>query len=330
MSRGLGEARPDPPTMAEPRGGPTAGLRASAKRLLDDLRCDWMLYVLLMPMVLWFAAFLYKPMYGLQIAFKDYSLWKGAAASPWVGLEHFRTLFADAFFLRSIKNTFLIALYSLLFAFPVPIVLALMFNEVRRAFVRSSVQTLAYLPHFISSVIVAGIVINLFAPSTGIVNAGLEQLGFERIYFLTQPEYFRPIFIGSTIWKEAGFESIVYLAAIAGISPTLYESAQVDGASRWQMMWRVTLPSILPTVLVMLIIRIGNLVEVGFEYVILLYQPSTYDTADVISTFIYRSGIQGSQYDLGAAAGLFNGLVAFALVYVANLTSRRLSSTSLW
>lgn len=298
--------------------------------LAEDLRRDWMLYLLLAPMIVWFLLFLYKPMYGLQIAFKDYSLWKGVMGSPWVGFEHFEALFSDAFFLRAVKNTFLIAFYSLIFAFPIPIILALMFNEVQVMVFKRGAQTIAYLPHFISVVIVAGIVINLFAPTSGLVNIVMDKLGFERIYFLTKPEWFRPIFIGSNIWKEAGFESIVYLAAIAGISPSLYESAKVDGASRWQMMWRITLPCILPTVIIMLIIRIGNLVEVGFEYIILLYQPSTYETADVISTFIYRMGIQDSLYDLGAAAGLFNAIIAFTLVYFANRTSRRISSTSLW
>ena len=167
-------------------------------------------------------------------------------------------------------------------------------------------------------------------PSIGIVNLLLKGIGLEPVYFLTQPEWFRPVFIGSSVWKESGFESIVYLAAIAGVSPTLYESARVDGASRWQMMWRITLPCILPTIVIMLIIRIGNLVEVGFEYIILLYRPSTYETADVVSTFIYRTGLQGTQYDLATAAGLFNAVIAFVLVYSANRISRRVSSTSLW
>jgi len=205
-----------------------------------------------------------------------------------------------------------------------------MFNEVQNRVARSWAQTIVYLPHFISVVIVAGIVINFLSPSIGIVNLLLKGLGFEPIYFLTQPEWFRPIYIGSSVWKEAGFESIVYLAAIAGVSPTLYESARVDGASRWQMMWRITLPCILPTIVIMLIIRIGNLVEVGFEYIILLYRPSTYETADVVSTFIYRTGLQGTQYDLATAAGLFNAVIAFVLVYSANRISRKVSSTSLW
>lgn len=300
------------------------------RTLGEDLRRDWQLYLLLAPMVIWFALFLYKPMHGLQIAFKDFSIFRGVDASPWVGFAHFQELFNNGLFIRSFFNTIIISSIGLIFAFPVPIILALMFNEVQSAVARRWAQTVVYLPHFISVVIVAGIVINFLSPSTGVINIFLKWMGLEPIYFLTQPEWFRPVFIGSSIWKEAGFESIVYLAAIAGVSPTLYESARVDGASRWQMMWRITLPCILPTIIIMLIIRIGNLVEVGFEYIILLYQPSTYETADVVSTFIYRTGLQGTQYDLATAAGLFNAVIAFVLVYSANRISRKLSSTSLW
>lgn len=300
------------------------------RTLGEDLRRDWQLYLLLAPMVIWFALFLYKPMHGLQIAFKDFSIFRGVDASPWVGFAHFQELFNNGLFIRSFFNTITISAIGLLVAFPVPIILALMFNELQSAVARRWAQTVVYLPHFISVVIVAGIVINFLSPSTGVINIFLKWIGLEPIYFLTQPEWFRPVFIGSSIWKEAGFESIVYLAAIAGVSPTLYESARVDGASRWQMIWRITLPCILPTIIIMLIIRIGNLVEVGFEYIILLYQPSTYETADVVSTFIYRTGLQGTQYDLATAAGLFNAVIAFVLVYSANRISRKLSSTSLW
>ncbi|MDO3444921.1 sugar ABC transporter permease [Agrobacterium sp. V1] len=298
--------------------------------LQEDMRRDWQLYLLLAPMLIWFAVFLYKPMYGLVIAFQDFSIFRGIEKSPWVGFANFVELFQNDMFIRSFWNTITISGLGLIFAFPVPIILALMFNEIQSGIARSWAQTVVYLPHFISVVIVAGIVINFLSPSIGIVNLMLKGLGFEPIYFLTQPEWFRPIYIGSSVWKEAGFESIVYLAAIAGVSPTLYESARVDGASRWQMMWRITLPCILPTIVIMLIIRIGNLVEVGFEYIILLYRPSTYETADVVSTFIYRTGLQGTQYDLATAAGLFNAVIAFVLVYSANRISRKVSSTSLW
>jgi len=298
--------------------------------LWGDIRRDWQLYLLLAPMAIWFALFLYKPMYGLVIAFQDFSIFRGIEKSPWVGFANFVELFQNDMFVRAFWNTITISGLGLIFAFPVPIILALMFNEVQNEVGRRWAQTIVYLPHFISVVIVAGIVINFLSPSIGIVNLLLKGIGLEPIYFLTQPEWFRPVFIGSSVWKESGFESIVYLAAIAGVSPTLYESARVDGASRWQMMWRITLPCILPTIVIMLIIRIGNLVEVGFEYIILLYRPSTYESADVVSTFIYRTGLQGTQYDLATAAGLFNAVIAFVLVYSANRISRKVSSTSLW
>ncbi|MBB4017532.1 MULTISPECIES: sugar ABC transporter permease [Chelatococcus] len=312
------------------RSSATSVAGAYLRRLAEDVAANWQLYVLLAPMLIWFLVFLYKPMYGLVIAFKDFSAFKGIAGSPWVGLENFYTLFENELFRRAFANTLIISFLGLIFAFPVPIILALMFNEVQHAGLKRWGQTIVYLPHFISVVIVAGLVINLLSPSTGVVNLALGALGIEPIYFLTQPEWFRPVFIGSGIWKEAGFESIVYLAAIAGISPSLYESARVDGASRWQMMWRITLPSILPTIIIMLIIRVGNLVEVGFEYIILLYQPATFETADVVSTYIYRTGLQGMQYDVATAAGLFNAVIAFILVFTANRLSRKVSTASLW
>lgn len=300
------------------------------QRVGDHLKREWQLYAMLLPTILWLVIFLYKPMYGLQIAFKDYSIFRGVAASPWIGFEHFETLFNNDQFLRALRNTLIMSAYGLLFGFPVPIFLALMFNEILNQKFKKTAQTIVYLPHFISSVIIAGIVITAFSPSAGIVNTILGWFGVDSVYFLTKPEWFRPIFIGTGIWQEAGFQSIVYLAAIAGVSPTLYESAVVDGASRWQMMWKITIPSILPTIIIMLIIRIGNILEISFEMIILLYQPATYETADVVNTFIYRQGLQGGQYDFAAAAGLFNAVVAFILVMTANTISKRYSRTSLW
>ncbi|PSL18900.1 ABC transporter permease [Shimia abyssi] len=299
-------------------------------RLYDHVKREWQIYLMLLPTIVWFLVFLYKPMYGLQIAFKDYSIFRGVAGSPWVGLEHFQTLFTNDQFLRAVSNTIKISFLNLMFGFPAPIILALMFNEVLHASYKRTAQTIVYLPHFISSVIIAGIVITAFSPTAGIVNTIMGWFGLDPVYFLTQPEWFRPIFVGTGIWQEAGFGSIVFLAAIAGVNPSLYESAVVDGANRWQMMWKITVPSILPTILIMLIIRIGNVMEVSFELVILLYQPATYETADVVNTWIYRQGLQSGQYDLAAAGGLFNAVVAFVLVMTANTLSRRFSRTSLW
>lgn len=298
--------------------------------LLDHFKREWQIYAMLAPTIIWFLVFLYKPMYGLQIAFKDYSIFRGVAASPWVGFEHFETLFSNDQFLRAVSNTIKISALNLIFGFPAPIILALMFNELLNATYKRTAQTIVYLPHFISSVIIAGIVVTAFSPTAGIVNTIMQWFGLDPVYFLTKPEWFRPIFVGTGIWQEAGFGSIVFLAAIAGVNPSLYESAVVDGANRWQMMWKITLPSILPTILIMLIIRIGNIMEVSFELVLLLYQPATYSTADVVNTWVYRQGLQSGQYDFAAAAGLFNAVVAFVLVMTANTLSRRYSRTSLW
>lgn len=304
------------------------------RREIDDwaraLRRDWQLYVLLAPLLLWFAVFAYKPMAGLAIAFQDYSLFRGAAGSTWIGLENFSALVGDEQFWRAVRNTLVIGLLSLLIGFPVPILLAIMFNEIQHARLRKVAQVIAYLPHFISVVIIAGIVVALLGPSHGAVNVVRGNLGLQKLYFLTIPEYFRTIYIGAHIWKDAGFDSIIYLAAITGISPHLYEAARIEGASRLQLIRYITLPLLLPTVLVMLLIRVGNLIEVGFEYIVLLYQPATYQTSDVIATYIYRAGIQNSDYGLAAAAGIFNALVALALVWGANTLSRRLSGAVLW
>ncbi|WP_309119346.1 ABC transporter permease subunit [Paenibacillus sp.] len=292
---------------------------------------DKVLYVLLIPFLLWYVFFIFKPMYGLQIAFKDFSVFRGIEASRWVGLEHFRVFFESPYFIRVLKNTLILSLYSLAFAFPIPIVLAILLNELRHTFYRRAVQTLTYLPHFISVVIVAGIVTNFLAPTSGLVNLLLERIGGEKMYFLTIPDYFRTIFVLTfDIWKEAGFSSIVYLAALAGINPQLYEAAVMDGANKFRQIWHITLPGLLPTIMILLIMKIGSIMDVSYEAIILLYQPVTYETADVISTYVYRAGLQEGRYDLATAVGVFNAAIAFALVIGANKLSKRLTDTGLW
>ncbi len=301
-----------------------------AETVMQSLRRDWMLYAMLAPALIWFLVFLYQPLWGLQIAFKQFSAFKGIEGSPWIGFGHFVTLFESDQFRSAIWNTMVISFYSLIIAAPIPILLALMINEVQSKGIRKAIQTSVYLPHFISVVVVAGIVVALLSPTTGLVNNALAALGFDRTYFLTRPEWFRTIFIGSGIWKEAGFDSIIYLAAIMGINPALYESAQIDGATRWQMIWRITLPSIVPTIAVLLVIKLGHILEVGYEFIVLLYQPTTYETADVIATYIYRLGLQGAKYDLAAAAGIFNAVVALILVLAANKLSRKITRTGVF
>ncbi|NMA85371.1 MAG: sugar ABC transporter permease [Epulopiscium sp.] len=300
------------------------------RQLGKDIVRDRYLYLLLIPFVAFFLIFTYKPMYGLQIAFKDYSLFKGITASPWIGFENFRVFFKSPHFIRVLKNTLMINLYGLVFGFPIPIILALLFNEVKNDKFKRVAQTLTYLPHFVSVVVVAGLVVNFLAPTHGMVNHIIEALGGERVYFLIKPEYFRTIFTGMNIWKETGFGAVIYIAALAGVDPQLYEAAVVDGATKWKQMIHVTIPGILPTVTIMLILRIGKMLEVGYEAILLLYQPATYQTADVISTYVYRAAMEQGNYAMATAVELFNAIIAIILVYGANKFSKKFSETSLW
>lgn len=300
------------------------------KQFWATLNRDKYLYMLLAPMIIWTLLFKYRPLYSLQIAFKDYNLFKGVSASPWVGLEHFVTFFTGPFFWRTLGNTFILNAVILLIGFPMPIILALLINEIRSNGFKKWIQTATYLPHFISAVVIAGIVINFLSPSAGIVNLLLQKVGIEPIYFLIKPEYFRGIFVTMNIWQEAGFNSIVFLAALSAIDQQLYEAAKIDGANKWKQILNVTIPGIMPTIMIMLIIRIGNLLNLSFEKIILLYNPSTYETSDVLSTYVYRTGLVNAQYDLGAAVGLFEAVVAFVLVYGANRLSKKMTQNSLW
>lgn len=289
-----------------------------------------MLYVMMLPMVLFFIIFLYKPMPGLVIAFKDFSPFKGTWDSPWIGFDHFVEFFTGPYAFRVIKNTLVISLTSLVFGFPAPIILALLLNELRAKRFKKLVQTVSYVPHFISVVVICGLVVNFLSPSSGIVNTMIKQLGGEPIYFLSKPEWFVPIYTLMNIWKSTGYGAIIYIAALTSISEDLYEAARVDGAGRWMQLIHVTLPALVPTIMVMLLINLGNILNVGYESIILLYNPAIYETSDVISTFIYRTGLSEGRYDYATAIGLVNSVVAFALVVSANKLSNRLTQTGLW
>ncbi|MEG0014850.1 MAG: ABC transporter permease subunit [Cellulosilyticaceae bacterium] len=306
------------------------GMKQYFKELRVDMHRDRLLYLLLIPFLLWFFVFKYMPMWGIQIAFKDFSLFKGIAASDWVGLEHFVEFIGSEYFIRVFKNTIIISLYGLLVCFPAQIILAIMISEVTHAKFKKTVQTLTYLPHFVSVVVVAGIVTTFLSPSNGLFNIILDKLGMEKIYFLTNPDYFRGIYTTMNLWKETGFASIVFIAAISGIDTQQYEAAKMDGANKFKQIIHVTLPGILPTIVVMLIMKIGNLLSVGYESIILLYQPATYEKADVISTYVYRSGLIEGRYDFATAVGLFNSTVALVLVITANKISKKVTETSLW
>lgn len=290
---------------------------------------DYQLYLMVLPFMLYFLIFAYKPMIGLKIAFQDYSIFKGNA-SPWVGFDNFKSFFTTPYFGRILRNTLMISGYSLIFSFPAPIILALLLNEVHGKKFKSFVQTATYLPYFVSAVVVCGMVTNFLAPTSGIVNIVLNKLGFESVYFLSKPEYFRPIFIIQAIWQGTGYSSIVYLAALGGIDMELYEAAQIDGCNRWKQTLHVTLPGLMPTIVTLFIMSVGNILNVGYEKIILLYQPATYETADVINTYVYRMGIEGSSYGLSTAVGLFNSVVNFLFVAIANTISNKVNGMGLW
>lgn len=298
--------------------------------LMKRVRRDKYLLLMLLPSVLFFVIFAYVPMAGLAMAFQDFKMGAGFFGSPWVGLRWFREFFGSVYFGRVLSNTLILSLLNLVFTFPIPIVFALLLNEVRCDPYKRIVQTVSYLPHFISVVIVVGLMVNIFSPNDGIINKFVEAAGGSRVNFMARPEWFRPLYIGSGVWQEFGWNSIIYLAALSGIDPTLYEAATIDGAGRWKQVWHVTLPGILPTIIMLLILSIGSILNVGFEKIILMYSPSTYETADVISTYVYRKGIAGAEFGYGVAVGLFNSVLSFALLWVANTFSKKATEVSMW
>jgi len=268
-------------------------------------------------------------MYGVIIAFKEYAPGLGYWGSPWVGFRHFIDFFRNVYFFRVIRNTLAISLLSLIFAFPAPLILALLLNELSCRWFKRTVQTISYLPHFISIMVVAGLIVD-FTASDGVINDLLEFFGMERQTMLLNPKLFRPIYIISDIWQSAGWGTIIYLSALTGIDPELYEAATIDGANRFKRVLHVTLPGIMPTVIILLILRIGSIMNVGYEKIILLYNPNTYEVADVISSYVYRRGLQEFQYSFSTAVGLFNSIINFILVCGANYVSNKVSEHSLW
>ena len=284
---------------------------------------------MLVPVLLFYLLFHYAPMLGAVIAFKDFSPALGIFESPWAGFRHFETFFSSIYFERTLRNTLLISFFEIIFGFPAPIILALLLNEVKGSIFKRTVQTVSYLPHFISIVVVCGLIRDFFSLS-GVVNSVLENFGIEATNFLNEPGMFRPIFVGSNIWQSFGWNSIIYLAALTSIDPQLYEAAKIDGAGRWRQTCSVTLPGIMPTTMTLLILRIGSVMSVGFEKIILLYNPMTYETAEVISTFVYKKGLLEMSYSYATAVGLFNALINCVLLVLANQLSKKVNDTGIW
>lgn len=306
------------------------GMKKSFKtRLVRDLRMHKYKYILVLPVVIFFILFHYKAMYGIVIAFQNYRPTRGIAKSDWVGLKHFISFFKDPYFGRLLKNTVTISFLSIVTSFPVPIFLALLLNEVRVSWFKRTIQTITYMPHFIALVVVCGLVTN-YCQTNGVFNDLIVALGGERTNLLMDPKNFYPIYMLSDIWQSAGWGSIIYLAALAGIDQEQYEAAKVDGAGRIRQMIYITLPGLLPVVSMMLIMRLGSVLSVGSAKILLLYQPLTYEVADVISTYVYRRGVLEGSYSYSTAVELFNSGVNIIFLLVSNKVSKKLGQSGLF
>lgn len=294
---------------------------------------DWkrhhMLYLMLIPIVLFYILWCYAPMYGIQIAFKDFSPRKGITGSEWVGFQNFISFFTGAHAWRIIRNTFLISFYNLLFGFPLPILFALMLNEIRNKTFKRTVQTVTYMPYFISLVVLCGIIVD-FCATTGVFGEIQRMLGQDAVNLLGEAKYFRTIYVISDIWQRIGWDSIIFLSALSAINSELFEAAKIDGAGRFRQIWHVSIPGIMPTIAILLILRVGSMMSVGFEKIILLYNGLTYETADVISSFVYRKGLVDNDFGYSTAVGLFNSVINLLLVVFANKLSDKLTDTALW
>ncbi len=300
-----------------------------ALRAKKDWKKNKTLYFMIIPVLIFYLVFMYKPMYGAIIAFMDYRPAKGILGSDWVGVEQFVRFFHSPYFYRLIRNTIVLSIYSLLFCFTAPILLALLLNEVKGKRFKSITQTVSYLPHFISMVVAVGM-IKEFCMTDGLINDIIVFFGGERSALLQNPALYRTIYIISDIWQEVGWGSIIYLAALAGIDSERYEAAAIDGAGKFRQMIHVTIPGIMPTVTIMLILRIGSLMNMGYEKTILLYNSSTYETADIISSYIYRVGLLEQNWSYSTAIGLFNSVINCILLLAANRISKKVTETSLW
>ena len=311
------EVLPDSPVSAKPEW-------------LKKLKDGKYLIILMLPAVICLALFYYFPMYGIIIAFKDYKPFLGLMKSDWIGFDNFVRFFNYKYAWRMIRNTFLLSFWNLIWSFPAQIILALLLNEVRNAKFKKFVQTVSYMPHFYSTVVVVGLFTMFLSPTSGVITKMLEAIGFENLNLLADARWFRTIYIVTGIWQEVGWGAIIYLAALTNVDPQLYEAAVVDGAGKMRCLWSITLPSIAPTIITMLLLKMGSLFSVGFEKAFLLQNPATYETSEIISTYVYIAGLQSSSFSYGTAVGLFNSIVCLIIVVISNYVSKTVSETSLW
>ncbi|MBE6122185.1 MAG: sugar ABC transporter permease [Erysipelotrichaceae bacterium] len=299
------------------------------KKLKLDFKNHWQIYLMAVPVILYFAIFNYAPMVGIIMAFQKYQIRKGIFGSQFVGMTNFMRFFSGPYFWRTLRNTLLISLYGLLLSFPLPIVFALCLNEVRNTRFKKIVQTISYLPYFISVVVVVSILFD-FGKSNGILTQLAMKFGWSGGAIIASDKWFRTLYIGSNLWQHLGYNSIIFISALAAIDPTLYEAARIDGANRWQQTLHVTIPGIASTIVVLLILRLGQIMGVGYEKIILMYGPSTYETGDVIASYVYRTGILDGDYSYSTAVNLFNSVVNLIVLWTANTISRKVNETSIW
>ncbi len=310
------------------------GQKGSEERVMQTLRRnirkDWMLLLIVLPGVLYFAVFCYGPMYGILMAFKDYNVSKGIWGSPWSGWKHFKELVDSVYFGRLVKNTFLLSIEQLIWSFPVPIAFALLLNELRNNKWKRVAQTAAYLPHFISVVVVVGILKDLLSSDGGVLTQLFMIFGVQPRNYFNMPEAFRTLYVGSGVWQEFGWNSIIYVAAISTIDQEMYESAALDGAGRWKKLIYITLPAIAPTIVLLLVMNMGNMLNIGYEKVILMYNSATYSTADIFSTYVYRKGLLSAQYSFASAVGLANSVINVLILSGANYVAKKAADTSIF
>lgn len=304
--------------------------KSKTAKFFKEIVRDRYLYLLALPGIIYFIIFKYVPMYGITIAFKDFSPFIGFAESSWVGMKHFIRLFTGSDFLMLLRNTLGISFLNLLFFFPLPIILSLLLNELRNEAYKRTIQSLVYLPHFLSWVIIASLSFMLLGKSEGIINHIIRSLGFESFDFLTNPDIFWFLLVGQSVWKEAGWGTIIFLAAMAGVNTELYEAAKIDGANRFRQIWHVTLPAIRNVIIILLILRLGDIMEVGFEQVFLMYNGAVSEVAEVFDTYVYRVGIQQGQFSYSTAVGLFKSFVGLILVVVANKMSKKFGEEGIY
>lgn len=288
------------------------------------------LYLMLLPGMIYFIVFKYVPLAGSVIAFQDYDIFKGFLGSEWVGLKWFNELFQYPQFLRLLKNTLIISFYQIIFAFPAPLIMAVLLNELRLPLLKRSVQTIIYLPHFLSWAVVYGLAYMMFSTQTGLVNDVIERLGGDPVQFLSSPDLFRSLVIGTGMWKEVGWSTIIFLAALSGINPTLYEAAKIDGAGRWKQFKHVTFPGLLPAFMILLLLKIGHVLDLGFEQIYVFLSPPTMEVGDIFDTYSYRAGIISGQFSMTTAIGIFKSVVGLALLVVANRLSKRTTGEGIY